>query len=38
MMEDILHHFKKDWFLDLMIIHFENAASNKYVLQKTKGL
>jgi len=34
-MKDILNLFEKDWFLDLMIIHFKNAA---YVLQKSKSL
>jgi len=35
-MKDILNIFHKDWFLDLMIITFENAASHKYVVQKAK--
>jgi len=30
--------FKKDRFLDLMIINFENTASHKYLVQKTKSL
>jgi len=30
--------FKKDRFMDLMIINFENTASHKYLLQKSKSL
>jgi len=30
--------FKKDWFLELMIINFEIAASHKYVVQKAESL
>ena len=30
--------FKKAQFLDLMIINFENAASNKSVVQNAKSL
>jgi len=35
-MQDKEHsqYFKKDWFLDVMIINCENAASHKYVVQK----
>ena len=31
-----LAFFKKDRFLDLMIINFENTASHKYVVQKSR--
>ena len=30
--------FKKDWFVELMIINFEIAASHKYVVQKAESL
>jgi len=35
---DILQTFPSllYWFLDLMIINFENTASHKYVVQKVK--
>ena len=29
---------KADWFFDLMVVSFENAASHKYVVQKGKSL
>ena len=33
-----LTFFKKDRFLDLMVIKFENTASHKYLVQKSKSL
>jgi len=33
---DILSIFKKDRFLDLIIINFENIASHKYAVQNLR--